>query len=96
MCGSKNFRCVHACVCVWLGEVVHQAKQTVEEILKTFLRWGGILSPQLIVLRGSLPQTFPLNLRFSGGGGGGGLGPSPYKKSQVQWKNLELWNLGKS
>ena len=40
MCGSKNFRRVHAGVCVWMGEVVHQAKQTVEEILKTFLGWG--------------------------------------------------------
>ena len=49
MCRSKNFRHVHASV--WMGEVVHQAKQTVEEILKTFLRWGGILSPQLILLR---------------------------------------------
>ena len=39
----------------------------------------------------------PLNLRFSVGGGGGGGGPDPlHRKSQVQWKNLELWNLGKS
>ena len=38
---------------VWMGEVVHQAKQTVEEILKTFLRGDGILSPQLILLHGS-------------------------------------------
>ena len=40
MCGSKNFRRVHARVCVWMGEEVHQAKQTVEEIQETFLRWG--------------------------------------------------------
>ena len=38
---------------VWMGEVVHQAKQTVEENLKTFLRGDGILSPQLILLYGS-------------------------------------------
>ena len=54
MCGSKNFRRVHARACVWMGEVVHLAEQTVEEILKTFLRWGGILSPQLILLRGPM------------------------------------------
>ena len=53
MCGSKNFRRVHAHVCVWMGEVVHQAKQTVEEILETFLRGDGILSPQLILPYGS-------------------------------------------
>ena len=35
MCGSKNFRRVHMRVCVWMGEVVHQAKRTVEE-----MRWG--------------------------------------------------------
>ena len=40
-------------------------------------------------------QTFPLNLRFSGGGGGGGPDPL-HRKSQVQWKKLGLWNLGKS
>ena len=53
MCGSKNFRRVRAHVCEWMGEVVHQAKQTVEEILKTFLRGDGILSPQLILPYGS-------------------------------------------
>ena len=87
MCRSKNFRRVHMRVCVWMGEVVHQAKQTVEEMM-----WGGILSPQLILLRGPMIyskktnywtmiskvpelQTFPSNLRFSGGGeqGGGGV-----------------------
>ena len=36
-----------------MGEVVHQTKQTVEEILKTFLKGDGILSPQLILLYGS-------------------------------------------
>ena len=31
-----------------------------------------------------------------GGGWEGGGGPDPlHGKSQVQWKNLELWNLGK-
>ena len=46
--------CVGMCVCGWGGGgVVHQAKQTVEEILKTFLRGDGILSPQLILPYGS-------------------------------------------
>ena len=40
------------------GGVVHQAKQTVGEILKTFLGWGGILSPQLILLRGPMISRF--------------------------------------
>ena len=53
MCRSKNFRRVRAHVCVWMGEVVHQAKRTVEEILKTFLRGDGIPSPQLILPYGS-------------------------------------------
>ena len=53
MCISKNFRREHRRMCVRMGEVVHQSKQTVEEVLKTFLRWGGILSPQLILPYGS-------------------------------------------
>ena len=54
MCVSKNFRRVLARVCVWMGEVVQKAKQTVEEIQKKKLGGGGILSPQLILLRGPM------------------------------------------
>ena len=43
--------------------------------------------------------SIELEIFFLGGGvelgGGGGLDPL-HRKSQVQWKNLELWNLGKS
>ena len=54
--------CARARVCVDGGGSPHRPKQTVKEIQKTFLGWGGILSPQLILQRGPMIFSKKTNL----------------------------------